>query len=123
MKIEIRLRIEGGDGGACDEEILALDKPHDQLEMIGLSLAEARELLTRVQEHVVGAQAAAFVADHRHCDACGRRLWSKGQARMFAIQDGIVGEARVVERAFGIGPGALTEVMTLLQDRLDMAEA
>ena len=50
-----------------------------QLEVIGLSLAEARELLARVQEHVVGAQTAAFVAGHRHCDACGRRLWSKGR--------------------------------------------
>ena len=39
MKIEIRLRIEAGDGGPCDEEILSLDKPHDQLEMVGLSLA------------------------------------------------------------------------------------
>ena len=79
MKIEIRLRIEASDGGPCDEEILSLDKPHDQLEMVGLSLAEARELLARVQERVVGAQAAAFVAGHRHCDACGRRLWSKGR--------------------------------------------
>ena len=55
MKIEIRLRIERGEGGPCDEEILALDKPHDQLERLGLSLAEARALLARVQEHVVGA--------------------------------------------------------------------
>ena len=28
---------------------------------------------------MVGAQAAAFVAGHRHCDACARRLWSKGR--------------------------------------------
>ena len=49
------------------------------------------------------------------------RALRKGQARMFAIQGGIVGEARIVERAFGIGPCALTEVMTLLQHRLDTA--
>ena len=55
MKIEIRLRIEAGDGGPCDEELLVLDKPHDRLEQVGLSLAEARELLARVQERVVGA--------------------------------------------------------------------
>ena len=79
MKIEIRLRIDVGDDGPGDEEILVLDKPHDQLEKVGLSLAEAKELLARVQERVVGAQAAAFVADHRHCNACGRRLWSKGR--------------------------------------------
>ena len=32
------------------------------------------------------------------------RALRKGQAAMFAIQGGIVGEARIVERAFGIGP-------------------
>ena len=69
MKIEIRLRIDVGDDGPGDEEILELDKPHDQLEKVGLSLAEAKELLGRVQDRVVGAQAAAFVADHRHCEA------------------------------------------------------
>ena len=53
-------------------------KPHDQLEQVGLSLAEAKELLGRVQERVVGAQASAFLADHRRCGACGKRLWSKG---------------------------------------------
>ena len=82
MKIEIRLRIDAGDDGPRDEEILVLDKPHAQLEQIGLSLAEARELLGRVQERVVGAQATAFVEDNRHCDACGRRLWSKGRTSL-----------------------------------------
>ena len=36
------------------------------------------------------------------------RALRKGQARVFALQDGIVGEARIVERAFGVGPCALT---------------
>ena len=70
MKIEIRLRIDAGDGGLGDEELPVLDKPHDQLEQVGLSLAEAKELLGRVQERVVGAQASAFVADNRRCGAC-----------------------------------------------------
>ena len=50
------------------------------------------------------------------------RALRKGQARMFAIQGGIVGEARIVERAFGVGPCVLTEAITLLQDRLASAE-
>ena len=41
---------------------------------------------------------------------------------MFAIQGGLVGEARIVERAFGVGPCVLTEAMTLLHDRLASAE-
>ena len=35
----------------------------------------------------------------------------KGQASIFAIQGGIVDEARIVERAFGVGPCALTDAM------------
>ena len=68
MKIEIRLRIEGGDGAPCDEEILALDKPHDQLEMIGLSLAEARELL------------ASRPGARGRRPGCGVRRWTTGTA-------------------------------------------
>ena len=51
------------------------------------------------------------------------RALRKGQASIFAIQDGIVGEARIVERAFGVGPCALTEAMALLQDHLASADS
>ena len=39
------------------------------------------------------------------------RALRKGQAGMFALQGGIVGQARIVERAFALGPCALTEAM------------
>ena len=51
------------------------------------------------------------------------RALRKGQASIFALQGGIVGEARIVERAFGIGPCALTEAMALLQDHLARADS
>ena len=35
----------------------------------------------------------------------------KGPARVFALQDAIGGETRIVERAFGVGPCALTEAI------------
>ncbi len=50
------------------------------------------------------------------------RALRKGQAGLFALHDGIVGGAKLVKRAFGLGPCALTEVMVLLQDRLASAE-
>ena len=50
------------------------------------------------------------------------RALRKSQARFFNLEGGIVGEARIVERAFGLGPCALTEVMALRQDRLVCAE-
>ena len=43
------------------------------------------------------------------------RALRKGQARAFALQGGIIGEARIAERAFGVGPCALTAVMALLR--------
>ena len=45
------------------------------------------------------------------------------QAAIFALQGGIVGEGGIVERAVGLGPCALAEVMASLQDRLANAEA
>ncbi len=80
MKIEIRLKIDAGKVNVIDEEVLELDKPHDQLEQIGLSLDEAKDLLGQLQERIVAAQAAAFVEDNRCCRHCSSRLWSKEQA-------------------------------------------
>ena len=51
------------------------------------------------------------------------RALRKGQAAMFSIQGGIVGEARIVERAFGVGPCVVTEAMVWLQDHLARADA
>ena len=42
------------------------------------------------------------------------RALRKGQARAWCLQPGIRGEVRLVERAFGIGPSALTETVTML---------
>ncbi len=45
------------------------------------------------------------------------------QTKAFGIQTGILGEARVLGRAFGIDPSALTEATPLLQDHMATAEA
>ena len=47
----------------------------------------------------------------------------QGRARAVALQGGIIGEARIVARAFGAGPCALTEAMTLRQDHPANAES
>ena len=79
MKIEMRLRIDAGEGNVIDEEVLELDKPNDALEQIGRSLDEARNLLGQLQGRIVAAQVNAFVEDNRWCPHCSSRLWSKGQ--------------------------------------------
>ena len=46
------------------------------------------------------------------------RTLHKGQAGLPSFEGGIVGEARLVERAFGMGPCALSVAVALVQDRL-----
>jgi transposase-like protein len=45
----------------------------------------------------------------------------KLKRRIFNLMRDIVGEARLVERAFGLGPCALTEVVQLVGQRLEAA--
>ena len=51
------------------------------------------------------------------------RALRKGQAGIFNFTNDIVGEARIVERAFGIGPCALAEAMTMLENHLQDGKA
>ena len=47
----------------------------------------------------------------------------KGQAGAFAIEDGIVSEAKLVERAFGVGACSLAVAVTLLKNHLARAQS
>jgi hypothetical protein len=47
----------------------------------------------------------------------------KGQAAIFNLTGDICGEARIVERAFGIGPSALTEAVAMLAQNLESQTA
>ena len=52
----------------------------------------------------------------------GRHFDGEVPLRLFTPQDGIAREARIVERAYGVGPCVLTEVMGWLQDQLASVE-
>ena len=92
MRIEIQLRIVGDDDSVIStDEVLYLDKSDDKLEAIGLALSEAKGVLAAIQERVVTAQAASFLARHRCCNGCGRALLSKGPGRIqFRTAFGII---------------------------------
>ena len=49
------------------------------------------------------------------------RALRKGQAAIFNLTRDIIGEVRLIERAFGLGPCALTEVAQLVGERLAAA--
>ena len=51
------------------------------------------------------------------------RALRKGQASAFNITRDIRGEARIVERAFGLGASALAEAVQFVCERLELAAA
>jgi len=51
------------------------------------------------------------------------RALRKGQAAVFNLTRDICGEARIVERTFGIGASALTEVVALLKETHNLQTA
>jgi hypothetical protein len=59
-------------------DVVILEKTCQQPEQVGLTLAEAKTLLQRLQQPLVERQAAAFVATRAHCQACGTPLSTKG---------------------------------------------
>ena len=79
MKVKMQLVM-------CDDEgheetitdVVVLEKACQQIEQIGLTLADAKTLLTALQQRIVERQVAAFLSVHRHCQACGQVLRMKG---------------------------------------------
>jgi hypothetical protein len=83
MRFTIQLRITDDEGREiADDEIISLDKGDDRLEAIGLSLGEAKDLLSHLQQRLVQAQAASYIAGRRRCEHCGRPFRSKGHYPM-----------------------------------------
>ena len=51
------------------------------------------------------------------------RALRKGRAAIFNLAGDIRGEARILERVFGIGPSTLTEIVAILQQNFDAKPA
>src|SRR5262245_25878887 len=79
MKLKIQLAV-------CDDEgheetftdIVVLEKACQRLEHLGLTLTDAKQLLTAIQHRLVAQQAATFVATRAQCEHCGATLQIKG---------------------------------------------
>jgi hypothetical protein len=78
MKIKVQLALCAEDG--CEEqvqEIAVVEKLHQRIERLGLTLAAAKAVLKRLQQHLIEQQATAFVAAHAQRDHCGTSLGIK----------------------------------------------
>ena len=60
------------------QEVATLDKDCQRIEHLDLTLAEAKQLLATLQQHLVVQQAATFAAAHAQCNHCGATLQSQG---------------------------------------------
>jgi hypothetical protein len=72
VRFKLQLVVMADDNEVCVDDVGVLDKQHERLEHIGLSLAEAKTLLLELQRQVVSRQIAAFLATRATCPNCGR---------------------------------------------------
>jgi hypothetical protein len=79
MRFKVQLVVCAEDGQEDTvREMTVLDKACQRIEHLGLTLAEAKQLLTTLQHHLVEQQASAFVEAHAQCADCGKALGVKG---------------------------------------------
>jgi hypothetical protein len=79
MKIVIRVETIADWGETETVELCQFERPIGELapENVGLSLADGKELLHKLQQVVIGAQSEEVCAFRRFCARCGRRLFLK----------------------------------------------
>src|SRR5215510_13468150 len=79
MPCKLQLVICTDDG--CEEtvtDLVTLTKHCKRIEHLGLTHAEAKQLLNTIQQRLLERQVTAFLAAHAHCETCGAALNVKG---------------------------------------------
>jgi hypothetical protein len=80
MRVRIQVVVESGSNAVTVvHEVATLERGPLQPEHLGLTLAEAKDLLREVQETIVAAQVAVFEADQVCCPDCGQRRRRNGR--------------------------------------------
>ena len=81
MRCKLQMVMET-EGGEMIREVACIERDALAIETVGLSLAEAKALLSGVQQTLVEQQIAEHLQQHRNCPDCGRILLSKGAHRL-----------------------------------------
>jgi hypothetical protein len=80
MKLRLQLLVESDTGEIIKtEEVAQLERHSLRPEDVGLTLADAKQILGSMQEVMVLEQVATFLKEQSGCTNCGRPLTRKGQ--------------------------------------------
>jgi hypothetical protein len=83
MKITVQITVQSDEvGSKVVQEVAHLERGPLHPETLGLSLAEARSILSGLEQTLVEQQAAEFIAQARRCPCCGRERACKGHHRI-----------------------------------------
>ena len=77
LRFKLQLVVVADDGVTATEDLIFLDKEHERLEQLGLTLAEGKQLLREVQRRVLERQVKTFLATQAVCPDCGRERGTK----------------------------------------------
>src|ERR687887_1111139 len=85
MRVKLQLVMSSDDGQEeTITDIVTLQKDSQRIEQLGLTLTEAKQLLTTIQKHLLHHQVEAFLDGCSTCPDCGAPLKGKGsQTRSF----------------------------------------
>jgi hypothetical protein len=81
MRVKLQLVLcsdEGQEETVTD--VITLNKNNQRIEQLGLTLAEAKQLLSTLQRHLLQHQVATFLDTRSTCAACGALLKMKAHA-------------------------------------------
>src|SRR5919199_1070196 len=75
MRVKLQLVVCHDDGHEeTVTDIITLTKHNQRIEHLGLSLAEAKHLLSALQRHLLQQQVTTFLDTHATCPDCGTPL-------------------------------------------------
>ena len=78
MKLIIEARFEDSDGGSGPPIVVCeIERRDGNLDDLGLTLAQGRDLLGQVQSRLVSQQAQRWLEQHSRCRRCGQALAHK----------------------------------------------
>ena len=79
MKVKLQVVIESDEGATeIVENVIHIERGTLCPEDLGLTLAEARELLQNVQQIMVERQVSQYLAQHASCPECGDKRRRRG---------------------------------------------